>query len=159
MTTVRVETLLPASPEAAFDLAADLEEHVRSAGTSGERIVATTAAGRPIRLGDEVTFEARHLGLRWRLTSRITAHDRPRCLVDETIRSPFRSFRHEHLFEPVPIESGEGTRMIDVLTFSAPLGALTEPILARHLERFLRTRNAHLKKAAESTLSKSIPEP
>lgn len=151
MTTVRVETLFPVPPEQAFDLAADLEEHVRSTRATGERIVATTAAGRPIREGDEVTFEARHLGFRWRLTSRITVFDRPRRFVDETIRSPFRSFRHEHLFEPVTVENEvAGTRMTDILTFAAPFGWLTEPLLARHLERFLKARNAHLRRVAES---------
>lgn len=146
MTTIRVETLLPTIPERAFDLAIDLEEHARSTAATGERIVATTAIG-PMRLGDEVTFEARHLGLRWRLTSRITAYERPRRFVDEMVRGPFRSFRHEHRFEPVE----GGTQMTDVLAFSAPFGAIVErTLLKRHLERFLRARNAHLQRSASS---------
>lgn len=145
MTTLRLETLLPGPPERAFDLAIDLEEHTRSAAGTGERTVATTAKG-ALALGDEVTFEARHLGLRWRLTSRITQYERPHRFVDQMVRGPFRSFRHEHLFEPVE----GGTRMTDVSTFAAPGGTPVErAILKPHLERFLRTRADHLRRVAE----------
>ena len=143
MRTVCVETLLPCPPERAFDLAIDLDEHVRSAAATGERVIARTGTG-PLHLGDEVTFEARHLGLRWRLSARIVLHDRPNVFVDEATRGPFRSMRHEHLFEAVE----RGTRMTDLLTFSAPLPWLTEAIIARHLERFLIARAEHLRRAA-----------
>lgn len=112
---------------------------------TGERIVHTTAQG-ALRLNDTVTFEARHFGLRWRMTSRITEYERPCRFVDEQVRGPFRSFRHEHQFEPIPT----GTRMIDEFCFQASFGWLTEWMVARHLTLFLRRRAAYLKERAES---------
>lgn len=64
---------------------------------AGSRETATTSTGRRrLALGDEVTFRARHCGLRWRMTSRITACERPRRFVDGQTRGPFRELRHEH---------------------------------------------------------------
>jgi len=60
--------------------------------------------------GDTVTWEARHLGRRWRLTSRITDFAPPEHFADEQVRGPFASFRHVHTFTPI----GDGsTLMID----------------------------------------------
>ena len=148
MTTLRLQTLLPTSPERAFDLALDLEEHARSAAATGERVVSTTAEG-PMKLGDEVTFEACHLGLRWKLTARITLHAPPHAFVDEQTRGPFRAMRHEHRFEP----HAQGTMMTDLFTFAAPnvlfCGRLVERLLLKpHLTRFLRTRAEHLRRVA-----------
>ena len=96
-------TLVRAAPEKVFDLELDADVHAASLAGSGER--ATTSTGRPgLALGDEVTFTARHLGRAWRLTSRITAYERPHRFVDEQVRGPFASMRHEHLFE----DAGEG---------------------------------------------------
>lgn len=146
MTTVRVETLLPASPERAYDLAGDLEAHTRSAAHTGELVVRSTVEG-ALRTGDEIVFSARHLGVRWTLAARIVAVDRPHRFEDIQIRGPSRAMRHEHLFAPVE----GGTLMTDVMTVSAPFGWLTEPIIARHLARFLRTRNEHLREVLAAT--------
>jgi ligand-binding SRPBCC domain-containing protein len=40
--------------------------------------------------------------------------------VDEQVRGPFRTWRHEHSFTPDPA----GARMTDVVDFTAPLGPL-----------------------------------
>jgi ligand-binding SRPBCC domain-containing protein len=58
-----------------------------------------------MRLGDQVTWEARQLGKMRRLTTRITAFDRPHRFVDEMVTGSFKSFRHDHVFEP----SGDST--------------------------------------------------
>ncbi|RYG37406.1 hypothetical protein EON81_06835 [bacterium] len=142
---MRIETDILAPPDVLFDLALDLEVHAKSAAETGERIVETSAAG-TLRIGDTVTFEARHFGLRWQMTARITEYERPRRFVDEQQRGPFRSFRHEHLFEPV----NGGTRMTDIFTFQAPFGPISEPILARHLARFLTGRARYLRQQAPS---------
>lgn len=55
-------------------------------------------AGR-IGLGEEVTWRAVHFGLPFTMTSRVTELERPLRFVDEQVRGPFRSFRHEHRFE------------------------------------------------------------
>jgi ligand-binding SRPBCC domain-containing protein len=144
--TIHIETLIPASPEVVFDLARDLDLHTRSLAHTGERIVSGKRGGL-IELGEEVEWEARHFGMKWRLRSRVTAFDRPRSFTDEQVRGPFASFVHRHTFVP----SDGGTLMIDDWTHTppwGPFGRLAEPVLARHMERVLRTRATALLYAA-----------
>jgi ligand-binding SRPBCC domain-containing protein len=146
---VEVVTLLRATPESVFDLELDADVHAASMAASGE--TATTSTGRPaLRLGDEVTFTARHFGVAWRLTGRVTEYDRPRRFVDEQVRGPFRELRHEHLFEPV---DGGTTRMTDRISFTAPLGpagaVVARSVLAPYLRRLLEQRAAYVRELAE----------
>jgi len=108
---------------------------------------------RLLALGDEVTFDARHLGRRWRLASRITRFEPPFLFVDEQVRGPFRSLIHIHEFQPRGAR-GDETLMVDTLTFESPLGLLgrlaDHLVLVRHLRRFLVARAAFLKRAAEA---------
>ena len=150
MTEIVVVTLIGAAPAIVFDLELDADVHAASLESSGER--ATTSTGHPaLALGDEVTFAARHLGRTWRLTSRVTEFDRPHRFVDEQVSGPFRSMRHEHLFEPADVGS---TRMTDRMTFTAPLGplgaAVARLVLAPYLRRLLRLRGAHIRRLAEA---------
>ena len=139
----RVVTELDAPPERAFALSLDIGAHERSMAASGEQAVDGTTSG-TIRLGESVTWRARHFGIVWRMTSRITDLEAPHRFVDEQVRGPFARFHHLHQFEP----SAHGTRMVDEIEFSAPLGPLgllAERIaLARYLPRLIRERNASL---------------
>jgi ligand-binding SRPBCC domain-containing protein len=139
----RLVTSLEAPPSRAFALSLDIDAHERSLAATGERAVGGTTSGR-IGLGETVTFRARHLGIVWRLTSRITALEAPQRFVDEQVRGPFARFRHEHRFEP----SGSGTRMVDEIVFRAPfgpLGRLAEVlVLARYMPRVIAARNRAL---------------
>lgn len=149
MTTVEVVTLVRCPPERLFDLELDMDAHSASLARSGE--TATTSTGRPVLgLGDEVTFRARHLGVVWTMRSRVTAYDRPGRFVDEQVHGPFRSMRHEHLFE----DAGGGvTRMTDRMTVEAPLGligrAAGRVVLGPYLRRLLRTRAGFVRALAE----------
>ena len=102
-----------------------------------------------IEAGEEVTWQARHFGLVQQFTSRITAFQRPRYFQDAMQRGAFKSFVHDHEFR---IENG-GTRMVDILAFSAPLGILglvaEKLILRQYLTKLLRLRAAAIKEAAE----------
>ena len=88
---------------------------------SRERAVAGVTTGR-IGLGEEVTWRAWHFGVPFTMTSRITELEAPELFVDEQVRGPFRSFRHEHAF--IPGADGDSTIMIDHVVFDAPLGGL-----------------------------------
>lgn len=103
-----------------------------------------------IGVGEEVTWRARHLGIRQELASKITAMERPAYFQDTMVRGAFRSFQHDHFFS----ENDEGlTEMKDILRFSAPiplLGRIAEFFLRPYLREFLRERNALLKRTAES---------
>ncbi|PZE31113.1 SRPBCC family protein [Curtobacterium sp. MCLR17_042] len=139
----RVVTELPVPPERAFALSLDIGAHERSMVATDERAVAGTTAGM-IGLGESVTWRVRHFGIVWRMTSRITALEAPHRFVDEQVRGPFARFHHEHRFEP----SAGGTRMVDTITFRAPLGPLgrlAEVLaLARYMPKLIADRNASL---------------
>ena len=149
MPTIRLETFIRASPELCFDLARSVDVHMASTGHTNERAVAGVTSGM-MNLNDEVTWEARHFGLRQRLTSRITAMERPRLFVDEMQRGAFRRWHHTHTFEP----RRGGTLMIDLAAYSSPLGLLgriaDRLFLERYMTRLLQVRNAHIKKVAEA---------
>lgn len=144
----RLDTHLDCPPERAFALSLDIGAHERSLTGTGERAVGGVTSG-AIGLGETVTFRARHLGFVWRLTSRITALEAPHRFVDEQVRGPFARFRHEHRFE----RAGTGTRMVDDVVVTAPLGPLGRLaevlVLDGYLRRLLSTRNAAL--AAEAS--------
>ncbi|WP_425393432.1 SRPBCC family protein [Brevibacterium album] len=108
---------------------------------SGERAVAGVTSGQ-ITCGESVTWRARHFGVMWTMTSRIEVLEAPHRFVDAQVAGPFRSFRHEHIFEP----EGGGTRMLDRVALSAPLGGrlVERAVLMPYLRRLIRMRNRHL---------------
>jgi ligand-binding SRPBCC domain-containing protein len=137
--TLLTETTIPA--QALFDLSLDIDAHLSSMSQTGERAVAGVTTGR-IGLGDTVTWRARHFGVWWTLTSKITVLDRPTQFVDQQVRGPFKSFIHEHRFEQLDDRS----RMTDVITVASPIfGSLAERlVLVPYLRRLIAKRDAHL---------------
>ena len=150
MHRIELTTLIAAPPERCFDLARSVDVHVRSAGQSGERAIGGRTSGL-LELGEEVTWEGRHFGLVQQLTSRITECRRPHYFQDRMVRGAFQHLEHDHFFEP---DGAGGTRMVDVLRFTAPfvpVGWLVERVLlGPHLAQFLRKRNDVLREIAES---------
>jgi ligand-binding SRPBCC domain-containing protein len=129
-----------------FDLARDVDAHSRSAAFSNERIVEPGRLSGFLELGDLVTFEGKHFGIRQRFTTRITTLDRPRVFIDEMVRGAFKRLRHVHEFQP----RDGGTLMRDTLEWEAPLGFLADPLfLERHMRWFVTTKQAALKEIAE----------
>ena len=116
---------------------------------TGEKIVACPPGGL-LELNDEVTFEAKHFGIRQRLTSKIVEFDPPHSFTDQMVSGAFKSVRHEHKFR---IE-GESTRMTDVFEFEAPfgpLGWLAEVLFLRsYMRRLIFSRSEQLKAMAEA---------
>jgi ligand-binding SRPBCC domain-containing protein len=145
---ITIDTMVRASPERCFDASRDLDLHLESMGHTGERAVAGKTSGL-IGLGEQVTWEGRHFGIRQRFTSHITAFDRPHHFQDSMLRGAFRSFVHDHHFEPC----AEGTVMKDVLTFRSPfgiVGAIVDRfVMTTYLTRLLAKRNAIVKAVLE----------
>lgn len=145
---VEVSTEVDAAPSVVFDLELDVDVHAASLPGSGERAT-TSTGGRRLRFGEEVTFEARHVGVRWRMTSRVTAFERPHRFVDEQVRGPFALLHHEHRFDPLP---GGRTRMRDRMTVGlgwGPAGHLVaRVVVAPYLRRLLRRRAEHVRRVA-----------
>ena len=148
--TVRFEheTSIDAPVELVFDLSLDIDAHTVSMSASKERAIAGVTSGH-IGLGETVTWRATHFGVPFTMTSRVTELNRPRRFVDEQVRGPFRSFHHEHLFEP----RDGATRMIDRIRFDAPLGPLgrlaERVVLATYLRKLIAVRGEYLKVEAE----------
>lgn len=151
MARIELITEIAAPQEVCFDLARDIDFHMRSLEGTNERAVAGVTAGL-IALGEEVTFRGRHFGITLEHASRITAFDRPHLFTDTMIRGMFRSYVHDHVFEPFE----GGTRMIDRAVFVAPLGSLgrlaESLFVARYVKGLFRTRAQAIKREAEGTL-------
>jgi ligand-binding SRPBCC domain-containing protein len=149
MPTIRLETYINAPIERCFDLSLNVDAHGGSMARTRERPIAGVTTGM-MRLGDTVTWEAVHFGIKQHLTSRITAYDRPHRFTDEMVRGIFRSMRHTHAYVP----QAPGTLMTDVFTFQAPLGILGRMaealFLTRYMKNLLLTRNHYLKQMAEA---------
>jgi ligand-binding SRPBCC domain-containing protein len=150
MAIIELSTLIRAPRERVFDLARSIDAHQDSTGGTEERAVAGVTKGL-IGMDGEVTWEARHFGVRQRLTVRVTAFDRPRHFQDVMISGAFKSMSHDHTFAEHP----EGTLMSDRFEFKAPLGILgtivEQLFLASYMRRFIICRNEVLKRLAEST--------
>ena len=149
MPTIHLETFIRAPVELCFDLSRSVDVHMASTDHTGERAVAGVTTGM-MNLNDEVTWEAKHFWMRQRLTSRITAMERPRMFVDEMQRGAFKRWHHTNTFEA----RGEGTLMIDDARYASPLGLLgriaDRLFLEKYMTRLLQARNAHIKKVAEA---------
>lgn len=149
---VRIEliTEIAAPRERCFDLARSIDLHLLSTQGTGERAIAGVTSGL-IGLGQDVTWQGRHLGFRITQQSRITQYRRPEYFQDRMVAGRFRYFYHDHSFE----ETGPAsTTMRDSLEFEAPMGFLgriaEETLLKAHLRRLLERRNECIKRVAES---------
>ncbi len=149
MPIIHLETLIAASPERCFDLSLSIDLHRQSVAHTHERPIAGVTSG-VMRLGDTVTWEAVHFGVKQQLTTKITAYKRPQYFIDEMTQGIFQELKHHHAFIAHPA----GTLMIDTFTFRAPLGILgriaERLFLTRYMRGLLLTRNRYLKQAAEA---------
>lgn len=148
MTSILLETFISAPVETCFDASRDIGLHLGSAADTGERVVAGRTSGL-CELGDEITWEARHFGMRQKLSVQITDLDFPRFFADRMVKGAFKSMRHEHYFE----KSGGGCLMTDIFMYETPYwicGSVFDTLfLKRHMRNFLLQRNRFLKNHCE----------
>lgn len=148
MPTIRLETIIDARIELCFDLSTSIDLHKLSTGKTNEQAIAGRTSGL-IRMNETVTWQATHFGIRQKLTSKITAYERPFHFRDEMLKGAFKSICHDHYFE----EKDEQTMMTDVFCFESPLGFMgrifNRLVLTKYLTRFLEERNALIKEYAE----------
>lgn len=144
-----LETFINAPAETCFDLMRDIRIHTETTAQTHEKAVGGVTDGK-IGLGQTVTFEGTHFGIRQRLTVKVIEFERPRLFVDEMTEGTFKTFKHIHEFSTV----NGGTLMRDTLVWTSPFGILGRVVdillLERHLRRLLNGRNAMLKHIAET---------
>ena len=149
MPVIELQTFVRAPAERCFDLSRSIDVHLHTSADTGEEVVGPITSGL-LGLHDEVTWRARHLGVRQHLTSRITAFDRPAHFRDSMVRGAFARFDHDHWFDTAE----GGTLMRERFDFTAPLGILgriaERAFLTAYMRRFLAHRMDIIRRVAES---------
>lgn len=155
MPRIVLETEIHAPIEICFDLSRSIDLHQISTSGTNEEAIDGRMSGL-VELNDFVTWRATHFGIRQKLSSKITALERPYYFKDEQLKGAFRSFHHEHRFE----QRGEKVVMTDIFEYRSPMGIMgglfNQLVLTRYLKKFLMERNAIIKEYAETDKWKSI---
>jgi ligand-binding SRPBCC domain-containing protein len=102
----------------------------------------TKIEGLPVRAGTRIEYRIRILGVPQRWVAEIAEYEPGRRFVDVQIAGPYRSWRHEHTFEPL-----DGyTVMSDRVEYELPFGlagrVAQAAVVSRQLQRIFdyRTR-------------------
>jgi len=158
MPVIKLTTEINAPIEICFDLARSIDLHMYCVSHTKEKAVAGVVT-RLIGANEEVTWRARHFGIWWSLTSRITAFDPPGHFRDSMKSGPFKRFDHDHFFEA----KGEVTILRDKFDFNSPCGLLGSVVdamaLKQYMTELLSQRNEVLKRVAETNPSMFLKAP
>jgi ligand-binding SRPBCC domain-containing protein len=104
---------------------------------------------------DVVTWQATHLGVKQKLTVKISQMTKPFFFEDIMLKGAFKLMKHKHFFE----KSGNGTVMKDEFVYEAPFGIIgkffNKVYLKGYMTNFLKKRNEFLKNLAESKIRDS----
>jgi ligand-binding SRPBCC domain-containing protein len=104
-----------------------------------------------MQMGEVVTWQAKHFGIRQKLTVHITAFKNPYYFTDEMLpgKGAFKAMKHQHLFK----EQDGAVVMTDVFEYKSPLGILGKLadvlFLKRYMHNFLKKRNTIIRAFAE----------
>ena len=104
----------------------------------------------PIEMAEGLTIDyrlrVRGFPIRWR--SEISLWEPPNRFVDEQRKGPYSHWHHEHLFE----DSDGGTRVIDLVHYGVPGGALLNMLFVRHdLKRIFTYRQDQMQEILGAT--------
>ena len=153
MELIHLKMKVKADIKTCFDLARNIDFHTQSLQHSKEKAIAGKTSGL-IELGETVTWEAVHFGIKHQLTSKITEFDSPSYFIDEMVSGAFKSFKHEHYFK----DAGNYTLVEDKFFFESPFGIFgklaNKLFLNRYMTNLLKTRNNFLKIEAEKICKK-----
>jgi hypothetical protein len=97
MRAIRLDTVIAAPIGECFRLSLSVDADAASMHASGEQAIRGVTSG-VMKLGDQVTWRACHLGIVFQMTSAITEYQAPSRFVDEQQHGPFRRWWHEHTF-------------------------------------------------------------
>ncbi len=149
MPKIELITEIKSTIEICFDLARSIDLHKISTAKTNEQAIDGKTSGL-ISFNEFVTWRATHFGVTQKLTSKITAFERPYYFVDEQLKGVFKSIHHEHKFEQL----GDKVIMKDIFEFHSPFGIFGQLfnkfILTNYLQKLLVDRNNVIKDFAES---------
>ena len=155
MPIIELRTEINAEKKIVFDLSRSIDLHKISTQHTNEEAVAGKISGL-IEMNESVTWRAKHFGVYQKLTSIITAYERPNYFVDEMQKGAFKRFKHEHHFK----ELNGKTLMIDLFDYQSPLGFLgkiaDKLFLEKYMTELLIERNRIVKEFAESNKWKAL---
>lgn len=158
MPTIEIATEIEGDIEVCFDLARSIDLHQISTAKTNEKAIDGRTSGL-IDLDEYVTWQATHFGIRQKLTSKITAYQRPFHFRDEQLKGIFKFIVHDHYFE----QRNRKAIMTDVFYFQSPFGMIGQlfdkVVLTKYLKKFLVERNNLIKEYAETSKWKSIINP
>ena len=148
MSTLILKTKINAPIEKCFDLSRSLDLHTESMKSYKEKVVGGKLTGL-IDLGEQVTWQASHFAISFKMTNKITAMKKPFYFVDEMLNGPFKLLHHQHHFTA----AGAFTEMTDIFAFQAPMGLIGRAVdslfLKLYLRKLLTIRNEAIKLVAE----------
>lgn len=155
MPAIYLETQIKSTVEVCFDLSRNIDLHQISTAETNEKAIAGRTKGL-IEAGEFVTWQAKHFGITQKLTSKITAFNKPFYFRDEQQKGAFKYIIHDHYFE----SHNEYVLMKDIFNFQSPFGLIgnlvDKIVLTNYLRNILLKRNMVIKKYAETEKWKSF---
>ena len=155
MPVIQLQTIIRSDINVCFDLSRSIDLHQISTVHTKEKAVAGVTQGL-IALNETVTWQAIHFGIKQKLTSKITAFNKPFHFRDEQVKGAFKFIIHDHYFRQLNNE----VVMADVFSFRSPVGfvgnLIDKFILTGYLETLLIKRNNIIKQFAETGKWKEI---
>ena len=149
MPIIELTTEIYSTIDICFDLSRSIDLHKISTAKTKEEAIDGTTSGL-INLNESVTWQAIHFGVKQKLTTKITAFDKPNYFRDEQTKGIFKSIYHEHNFKQL----GGKVMMTDLFKFESPFGIIgfwfDRLILTNYLRQFLVERNQVIKEFAET---------
>lgn len=142
---------IKAPVEVCFDLARNVDVHIKTTANTQERAVDGVTRGL-LEEGDTVTWEAIHFGIKQRLTAKVIQMEKPFQFVDIMLTGAFASFTHTHQF----LKERDDTVMIDIFEYKSPFGMIgliaDKLFLERYMRKFIALRARELKNLAEKNV-------
>lgn len=136
MTEILLKTIINAPIETRFDLARNIDIHQLSTAKTNERAIAGRTSGL-CELSDEITWEAKHFGIKQQLTVKITKLDFPFLFEDQMLKGAFQSMHHTHRFE----FKNNQTIMYDYFKYEVPFSVFGKIfntfVLKSYMTKFL----------------------
>lgn len=144
MPIIELVTRIKSSIEVCFDLSRSIDLHEISTAHTNEKAIAGITTGL-IGFNEFVTWQAKHFGITQKLTSKITAFERPNQFRDQQQKGPFKFIIHDHYF----VYNNGYVLMKDIFNFQSPFGTIGSLIdkfvMTDYLKKLLIKRNDTIK--------------